>query len=163
MSSASAVYHSCRMLVHRCLVSDGRRAVSTVWSTAQPSGQQWEHAETQVSPPRTQMCVRVFIWEPMCKYVVVHIVYLHMLYAYTSLYVCAKPGRYYGPVCVMCLCVCVCIRSLVLIHLHSSCTHSCTHACFPQDGNTSKWKMKEVFLKERSVALRRLQEQEAVR
>lgn len=29
----------------------------------------------------------------------------------------------------------------VLAHWYSS----CTHACFPQDGNTSKWKMKEVI------------------
>lgn len=137
MSLASAVYHSCRILVHRCLVSDGGHAVSTVWSTAQPSGQQWEHAEAQVSPLRT-WCVG-WVWEPMCEYVVLYnSISSYAACMYKLVRVC---DTWHDHMTVGVRCVCVCISSLVLIDLHSS----CTHACFPQDGNTSKWKMKEVI------------------
>lgn len=141
---SSAVYGSCRMLIHRCLVSDGRHAVRTVWSTAQPSGQQWEHAESQVVPTEDLMCVRVLIWEPICCCI---------CWIYLNAVRTVERGHAYGAwqAHVWCVCLCVCISSLVLIHLHSSCTQCCTHACFPQDGKSGKWKMMAEFLKERSA------------
>lgn len=83
MSSASAVgpekercitTAGCRSIG---LVSDDRHAGSTVWSTAQPSGQLWKHAETQVSPLRNPTCVRVCLLVSLCKCCVVHVACVH--------------------------------------------------------------------------------------
>lgn len=103
-------------LVHRCLVSDGRH----VGSTAQPSGQQWKHAEAQVAPPRTRRVTeRVYLW----------------LHEHARFWVLGSIR------CIRCECaaavnmnisVSVSISSLVLIHFHYGCTFiTCSCSCQP--------------------------------